>query len=561
MWDCSGRDASAHHPRVGPALIDEPPMNFLRFRNWLSLGLVAVLVCACSRSPGSSRSAASPAAPKPVTTTLRLLSGSENKDLEPILREFTAQTGTEVKMAYEGSVDIMLQLQEGAGEQDGVWPANSLWVELSGNKNVKHAASIMRSPVVFGIKKSAVERLGLKVGEPLPVRKVLDYAKARKLEFLMTNPTQSNSGAMAYLGFLHALSGREEAMQSTDLDRPDLQGDIRLILSRIDRTSASSAWLKDLYLANTDMYDAMVNYESVIIDANLALESAHKEPLIVFYPAEGQAIADSPLAYLDHGDTSKEKAFLELQQFLLTPAVQARLGTLGRRAGLVGTEVTSPSFRTEWGVDPHRILQPFPLPNAETIWRAISSYQKTFKKPSLTAFVLDFSGSMKGQGERQLYTAMRLLLEEQQARHYLLSTGEKDVTIVVPFDAKPRQVLEATGDGADDLGRLLNGVLDQHAGGGTDIYAAAEEALARIAKIENLEDYHASVILMTDGKSEGSFSVFSREWEKLKIPVFTIMFADADPTQLEKIARQTKARMFDGRKNLIGAFREAKGYN
>ncbi len=46
------------------------------------------------------------------------------------------------------------------------------------------------------------------------------------------------------------------------------------------------------------------------------------------------------------------------------------------------------------------------------------------------------------------------------------------------------------------------------------------------------------------------------------VPVFSIMFGDsADPTQLEELAGYTHGRVFDGREDLIGAFRSVKGYN
>ena len=48
---------------------------------------------------------------------------------------------------------------------------------------------------------------------------------------------------------------------------------------------------------------------------------------------------------------------------------------------------------------------------------------------------------------------------------------------------------------------------------------------------------------------------------RLCFPVFSIMFGSADPTQLEELAELTHARVFDGREDLIGAFRSVKGYN
>ena len=41
----------------------------------------------------------------------------------------------------------------------------------------------------------------------------------------------------------------------------------------------------------------------------------------------------------------------------------------------------------------------------------------------------------------------------------------------------------------------------------------------------------------------------------------TILFGEADPQQMQELARVTSGRMFDGRKDMITAFREAKGYN
>ena len=89
--------------------------------------------------------------------------------------------------------------------------------------------------------------------------------------------------------------------------------------------------------------------------------------------------------------------------------------------------------------------------------------------------------------------------------------------------------------------------------GGTDIYYAAMEGLRQL-KNYDLSQYTPAIILLTDGVSDGSFSDF-------RVPVFSIMFGSADPTQLEELAELTHARVFDGREDLIGAFRSVKGYN
>ena len=39
------------------------------------------------------------------------------------------------------------------------------------------------------------------------------------------------------------------------------------------------------------------------------------------------------------------------------------------------------------------------------------------------------------------------------------------------------------------------------------------------------------------------------------------MFGSAEPGQLEALAELTNARVFDGREDLVAAFRSVKGYN
>ena len=108
----------------------------------------------------------------------------------------------------------------------------------------------------------------------------------------------------------------------------------------------------------------------------------------------------------------------------------------------------------------------------------------------------------------------------------------------------------------------VSGVEEEQAGGGTDIYAAALEGLKQLAEYD-LEEYTPAIILLTDGVSSGDAEDFLREYESLglDVPVFSIMFGDADPTQLEALAQATNARVFDGREDLVGAFRSVKGYN
>jgi Ca-activated chloride channel family protein len=82
----------------------------------------------------------------------------------------------------------------------------------------------------------------------------------------------------------------------------------------------------------------------------------------------------------------------------------------------------------------------------------------------------------------------------------------------------------------------------------------------------NIKDYISAIIVMTDGESEDYFGDFSRIYretglDSLDVPVFSIMFGDADQTQLDALAELTRARVFDGKTDLTAAFKNAKGYN
>ena len=497
---------------------------------------------------------------KPLSQPLRILSGSENTSLKPLLDKFTQETGIPVQLEAKGSVDIMLSLQQPTLPYHAVWPASSIWLDISGNKALGERISIYRSPVVLGIKQSVFTTLGIK-DHSATLADLKGWLEAGALSLISSNPTQSNSGAMGYLGMLHYFVGKDEPFQAEDLDNPKIQTEVQTIFSKVKRTVGSSSWLKDLYLA-APAYNAMLNYESTLLELNQTLESQGQEPLQLVYLEGATAMADSPLTILKSKTDDRSADVKKLQDFLLTSSSQTALIELGRRTGL--GRVTAAIFKPEWGADTARILQPFPIPTADAIRKALALYQTNLKRPSLTIYVLDYSGSMHSNGgEDQLDAAMRLLLTPKEASPYLLLTGIKDQTWVVPFDSAPRALLVQQGAQESDLIALRNKLLKNVADGGTDFYAAMKLALSKINEVDNLESYQVSVILMTDGESKGDGEGFVRWYanQHFNVPIYPIMFGSADPSQLNALAKMSRGRVFDGRKNLIQALRDARSYN
>lgn len=492
---------------------------------------------------------------------IRILSGSENQELEDIINACSEATGVDIQMEYKGSVDIMRELENGAPDYDAVWPASSIWVSMGDTGHlIKHSQSISMTPVVFGIRESLAEKLGF-VGEKVSVNDILTAIRDGEMSFCMTSATQSNSGASAYIGFLYALLGKQEGLTAEDLQKPDLQADIRELLSGVERSSGSSDWLKDMFLEGD--YDAMVNYECLIIDANQQLEEEGKEPLYVVYPYDGLSIADSPLGYVDHGDAEKEEAFLAVQEYLLSDKTQAEIEATGRRINAGGVSKENQDvFNSDWGIDTERILSPIQMPEAAVLTEALNVYQTSFKKPSLNIYCLDFSGSMSGTGEEQLKEAMSQILLQENARKNFLQANAGEVNEVVFFDDTILDVQAAADDSDEALAELNQKVADFQIAGGTDIYRAAAEAL-EIASGYDLTNYTPAIILMTDGRSNYHYSNFEEVWNRYEedIPIFSITFGDADPGQLEELAKISGGRVFDGTKDLTAAFRSVKGYN
>ncbi|MGN1180521.1 MAG: substrate-binding domain-containing protein [Suilimivivens sp.] len=495
--------------------------------------------------------------------TIRILSGSENKELSAILESCAKKTGVSIEMTYKGSVDIMHILESGAGDYDAVWPASGLWISLGDKQHlVKYDESISTTPVVFGIRQSLAKELGLTDRE-VSVKDILSYIEQGKLTFCMTSATQSNSGASAYIGFLYALLGKNEGLTEEDLDDERLKEDISDLLSGIDRSSGSSDWLKDMFLAGD--FDVMVNYECLVIAANKELTSQGREPLYVVYPYDGLSLADSPLGYVDHGNQKKQDAFLKVQEYLLSETAQKEIEKTGRRTDIAGvSEENKAVFNAEWGIDTDRILSPITMPSEKVLLKALNLYQTSFRKPSLNVYCLDYSGSMSGEGNRQLVEAMSQILIQENARDNLLQASENEVNIIITFDSEVKDIYIAGSAEDAELEKLYERFREEETGGGTDMYLALKEGLTMIAEDYDVSEYTSALILMTDGASKISHQQDFEDLYKelnLDVPVFSIMFGEADPSQLEGLAKLTNARVFDGSEDLVTAFRSVKGYN
>ncbi|MBR1219638.1 substrate-binding domain-containing protein [Bradyrhizobium sp. U87765 SZCCT0131] len=516
----------------------------------LVVALGAWLLAACSK-------------PVPEFT---ILSGSENEVLAPLVQEFCKSRGATCTIRYQGSLDIALALKSGNDPAaDAVWPAASIWIDMfDTQRRVKSVRSIAQMPVILGVRRSRAQALGW-VGAKVKAKDILAAVEGGRLKFLMTSATQSNSGAAAYLAMLAAGIGKPDLIEAGDLDKPGVLATVRALLKGVERTAGSSGWLADLYRDGERTgahYAAMWNYEAVIKETNDKLIADRQEPLYAIYPEDGVAVADSPLGFVERGRGSDVETFFnDLQAFLLKDDSQARIARTGRRVELNRAAQLPADAATN--VDPGRAVTVVRPPEPAVIQKALGLYQEALRRPSLTALCLDLSGSMQGNGEKQLLDAMKFLFTPARTREMLVQWSKQDQIVVLPFNDHVLWTAGASGDDSEQAG-LLARALELRAGGGTDFYTCGARALDAMKQSLDEGQHLAAIVIMTDGKSQGEMATFERAWraDGRRVPVFGVTFGDdADRSQLDALARLTGGRVFDGTKNLTDAFRAVRGYN
>ena len=487
-----------------------------------------------------------------------IITTPENKELEEMITKFARKKAFDINITYADNLDIVDKLN--AGEKyDAIWSSNSIWLDMLDSSKISTSDSKSTSvtPIVIGIKKSKVEELGLK-DKQVKMKDILSLIKNGKLKFSMANPVTTNSGASSYLNILSTLAGNPDVLTLDHLKNSKLQEDLKAFFTGLVRTSGDEAFLNKSFIDGD--YDAAITYESSIININKELEKNGKETLYAIYPVDGVSICDSPLVYINNRNDKKKKIFLELQSFILSEDGQEVLLNLGRRTwyGGVTSDAPSDTFKKEWGIDTTKYISPIKYPSESVIKEALLLYQTKLRKPVHVVFCLDYSGSMYGDGIESLINAMDYVLSDKAKQSLIQFTSEDKIDIIA-FGSSVNVLGSSKGDKTDEL---LVKIKEYDLDGATSLYPAAVKAIKLLENESN--SYNTSVILMTDG--EGNIGTFKelentyREYNK-EIPIYSITFGDASVEQLEKMSDLSNGRVFDGKSDLVKAFKTVRGYN
>lgn len=495
--------------------------------------------------------------------TFKILASSSTKMMDDSLIEYGRKHNIDVEIEHYGDLEIVDMLNENSKDYDAVWISNSIWLYMLDNSYLTtDSKSIVIDPVVMGITKSKAKELGF-VDKDVYNKDILEAIKSGKLKYVMASVTKTNTGATSYLSFLNSLAGNPEVLTEDMLNNESLKNDLKSFFKGVERVSGDEDYLTDMFKKGD--YNAMINYESSLIELNKDLVKKGKEPLYLIYPVDGVAINDMPFAYInnDVNDTKNKERFELLQSYLRSDESIKLMESYGYRSWYGGTNSSADKklFNPEWGIDTTKYLKDMKYPSKKVITKAINLYIEALRKPTHVVFCLDVSGSMYGDGIDELKEAMNYILDEKTASKDNLQFSDKDKITVITFNEKVDKVFPTRyGNNTSEVIKNINSL---EANGGTNIYDSSIKAL-EILKGENSNEYTKTVILMTDGYSNvGSYGSLKSYYHKnnLQEPIYSITFGSSSRAQLQDLADLSNGKIFDGKSGLLKAFREVRSYN
>lgn len=527
-------------------------------RRWLAalLALGCALVCVAALpgctdgAPSASEPADQGSGPAPSSdvsgATLRVLAGSEVQDMLPILEDAEEELGISVELEYLGTLDGTEAVMAGKGDYDATWFPSNAYMSLFDERAalVSQETSIMRTPVVLGVKADRAQELGWDERSPTWAE-VVDAAASGAFSYGMSSPVSSNSGFSALVELATALSGTGAAI--TENDVAAVADDLTRFAQGQALASGSSGWLMEAYGKNPDTVDGVFNYESLVLA---------DESLVEVIPQDGVITADYPLTLLSGRGDEAGAAYRALVDYLRRDDVQARIAdeTLRR------TDATTP--------DDARMVFEIPFPNRlETVRALLSSWVSDVRKPANMVFQIDTSGSMEGVRLDALKAALVSLTDTgADGTTSLLTFQPRETVHFVEFgsEIKSEKDLEVAADGdLSDVRSYVEGLATE---GNTAIYGTLQHSLERAAQSRS-DDNVTSVVLFSDGENTDypSIAEFSSWYEATPevqgIPVYAILFGEASRAEMERLAELTGGRVFDSADgDLTAAFKEIRGY-
>jgi Ca-activated chloride channel homolog len=553
-------------------------MHTTLFRSSIAL-LMALLVACSDKAAPPPPTVATPVA---IANEFKVLATSDLKDAQPLEQMVEKATGVKLRFRYGGTMESTEAVQNGKAQADAAWFANAKYLlsDPQGQARVKLQEKIMLSPIVVGVSESHAKTLGWdkpEVAAKITWNTIAQAAQNGQLKYALSNPATSNQGFMALMGVAAAASKKAEALTAQDVDRGAISGFVKGYKLAGD----NSTYLSEKFIEQQGpRVNAFINYESWLLSLNQS--GKLKEKLNLIYPLEGVATADYPLMLLND---SRRDDYQKVVAYLKGDAAQAWLATTTLRRP-VNAEVA----KTQAGLFPqnHMLVElPF-SPDRALADGLIDAYLNEFRLPIASTFVLDVSGSMNGGGRRQqLVQALQYMAGDDASltgRIARLTSREK--IWMLPFSDAPQAAtyfevpagkpsakgVQVQTDTAAKQAVLVK-VRDYAEGltmnGGTALYDTVLLALQNMnTERQKNPSYQYSVVAFTDGENNKGrgLTEFKAAYATLPedvkaIPVFMVLFGEANERDLKDLVATTGGRTFDARNtSLYNVFKDIRAF-
>ncbi|MCX4825514.1 VWA domain-containing protein [Streptomyces sp. NBC_01142] len=497
--------------------------------------------------------------PEPVT--LRVLASSGLADMRPVLDDLRRETGIRLEMDYRGTVDASNALAPGGYRHDLAWLSSDRYFRLKLKEAGRHtekplATSIMRSPVVIGMKSAAADRLRRRTSDgQISWADAADAAADGSLRFGMADPRHTNSGLAALVGVATAAAGTGGALRPQDVSCDRLRG----FFTGHRLTEDSSDRLAGGFVQRQDDLDALITYESELLSLNSS--GKLRKPLEIVYPKDGMVLSDYPLLLLD---PAKRAAYDRLVDWLKSEPVQKKIMERTLRRPIDPGVPRIPRLREPVGNALY-----FP-DDQKVVDRLLADYGDPRRdRPARVIFLLDFSGSMRGERIAQLRATFDGLsgADDSRSGKFVRFYRGESLT-VMRFGGRVLDERNVTYERQGDLDRLRGFVASDDFGESTAIWSTLDHAYQKVSGI--VRDHPAqavSIVLMTDGENNAGMDLdaFVRQYETRPpaaraVRTYTIRYGEADTKELHRAARATGGRMVDATaQSLLSAFKEIRG--
>lgn len=489
---------------------------------------------------------------------LTVLAGSELKALESYRSEIAAATGVDVNFKWVGTLDGADQVKAG-GVADAALFANDKFLVMNGVTKFVGKEKVFFSPVAVGVKNEVATRLGWDSKRP-SWKEIAEVSGLGQFKYAMTTPSSSMSG---FSGIVSVASSASPNNELTSVEAVS-SGVLKKFFTGHKLSAASSGWLADAFMREQATLDGMVNYESVLFDVNRRMGGAMK----IIYPSDGSVIADYPFVLFS---AEKKASWEKVVAFLKTKEMQSRIAK-----EMFFRPVSPEAAQESKGIFSVDVVD-IPVPsNTEVLVSLLIGYLEDYKTPARIFFVLDTSGSMRGERIQSLRDSISNIAGVDASFSGRMSqfrnrekvsfiTFSDEVNAPVDFEFTKENIKQA-------FNSIQNSASGLNANGGTAIYDALmlayQTAKAEYSKNGN---YSYSIVLMSDGENTagrdyGQFMAFLKQNHNSDYPIriFTMGFGESNDQEMKDVAEFTGGKFFDTKKEkqnaLQKAFKEIRGY-